>query len=239
MPFTTTVEGQFAYGRQPTTTQSIINTNLLVYLDAGNLSSYPGSGLTWTDLSSNANNATSLTGVTYSSSNGGYLSFNGSTGSGSLDSNKYNTSYTGKTVFVAANLTSLLAGSFRAFVGSGAGARNFNFYMYSPTNGTYQLHFSSGGSGSFSTNVSYTPGNWFTAAVTHSIDGTLVYYFNGVQLNQQTQPFFQYSSPSTEYVGRADNFWYGPLSVVAVYKTALSSTEILANHNAVKGRYGL
>jgi hypothetical protein len=216
---------------------------MLLYLDAGNRTSYPGTGTTWTDLSPNANHATGLTGATYSSLNGGYLSFNGTTGSGSLVANKYNTTYTGKTIFVAGNLTSIGNGTFRAFLGASAGSRNFNFYMYSPSSGVYQLHYSTGSSGSFSGtfsgNLSYTPGNWFTIAVTQATDGTTVYYLNGQQVSQTTMTFSQYISGSTEHVGRADNFWNGPLPILCVYKTALTAAQILANHNAVRGRYGL
>lgn len=238
MPFLASVEGQYAFGK-PSTSQ-IITSNLLLYLDAGNPSSYPGSGTTWTDLSTNANNATSLTGVTYSSNNGGYLSFNGTSGSGSLVASKYNTTYNGKTVFVAANLSGALSvGQYRAFLGSSAGNRNFNFYLYSPSSGVYQLHFSAAGTGTISSNVSYTPGNWFTAAFTQQTDGTLVYYFNGAVVNTTTQTFAQFQSGTTEWVGRADNYWNGPLSVVTVYKSALTASEIQINHNAVKGRYGL
>ena len=81
-------------------------------------------------------------------------------------------------------------------------------------------------------------GNWFTAAYTHATDGTVKYYLNGALVNQTTQTFTQYAS-STEHVGRADNYWNGPLGVVSVYKAALSAADILANHNAVKMRYGL
>jgi hypothetical protein len=237
MPFIGSVEGKTAFGRA-TGSSGFVTTNMLLYLDAGNSASYPGTGTTWTDLSSNTNNATSLTGFTYSSSNGGYLSFNGA-GSGSLVANKYNTTYTGKTIFVAGNLTNISLGAFRAFLGAAAGNRNFNFYMYNPSGSTYQLHYSAGGVGGFSGNLSYTPGNWFTAAVTQATDETTVYYFNGQQVNQTTMAFSQFLSDSTENVGRADNFWNGPLPIIGVYKTALTAAQILANHTAVKGRYGL
>ncbi len=225
------------FGRSQRST--ITTTNMLLYLDAGNTASYSGSGTTWTDLSTNANNATSLTGVTYSPNNGGYLSFNGSTGSGSLVASKYNQTYTGKTIFIVGNLTSIAATTYRAMIGSSSGNRNFNLYMYSPASNRYQLHFSSGGTGTISSDVTYTPGNWFTAAVTHETNGTVRYYFNGKLVNTDSQTFYQYLSPSTEHIGRADNFWNGPLSVICVYKTALSATDILNNHNAVRGRYGL
>ena len=237
MPFISSVEGQYGYGKQ-SGPSSIVTSNLLLYLDAGNSQSYSGSGTTWFDLSPNSNHATNLTGVTYSSLNRGYLSFNGSTGSGSIDTNKYNTSYTGKTVFVAGNLTGITTGTYRAMIGSSAGNRNFNFYFYSPSAGTYQLHFSAGGGGSLTTNISYTPGNWFTAAFTQALDGTNIFYLNGIKIYQTTVTFSQYLS-GTEHVGRADNFWNGPLSVICVYKSALTDTDILNNHNSVKARYGL
>lgn len=241
MPFVGSVEGKTAFGRA-TATGIPVSPDMLLYLDAGNRTSYPGTGTTWTDLSANGNNATSLTGVTYTSSNGGSLSFDGA-GSGSLVASKYNipgTPYTGKTVFVAGNLASALGvGAFRAFLGAWTGPRNFNLYMNSPSSGVYRLHYSAGGVGGFSSNLSYTPGNWFTAAVTQATNETTVYYFNGQQVSQDTMTFAQYLSGSTEYVGRADNSWDGPLPILCVYRTALTAAQILANHNAVRGRYGL
>lgn len=238
MPALSSVSGAFGYGR-PNSTLPIVTSNMLLYLDATNSTSYPGSGTTWTDLSLNANNATSLTGFTYSSTNGGFISFNGS-GSGSLVSTKYNTTYTGKTVFVVGRLASAMGTStYRAFLGDSTGNRNFNFYLYCTPSNTYQLHFSAGGSGSLSSNLPFTVGAWFTAAVTQKTDGTIVFYFNGVQVNQTTQTFVQYQSGTTEWVGRADNYWNGPLATICVYTIALSAADILTNHNAVKNRYGI
>jgi len=44
----------------------IVKDGLVLYLDAGNTKSYPGSGTTWTDLSGNGNNGT-LNGPSYNS----------------------------------------------------------------------------------------------------------------------------------------------------------------------------
>ena len=118
---------------------------------------------------------------------------------------------------------------FRALLGSSAGNRNFNFYLYRDGSG-YQFHFSSGGVGGFSSLVALTPGTWFTAGFTHTTDGLVTYYFNGSAVGTGTQTFFQYISGTTEHVGRADNYWYGRLGVVAVYKTALSARQMLGNH---------
>jgi len=55
----------------------IIRDGLILYLDAAEPSSYPGSGTTWTDLSGRGNNGTLTNGPTYNSSNGGFLVFDG------------------------------------------------------------------------------------------------------------------------------------------------------------------
>ncbi len=217
-----------------------ITTNTILYLDAGLTASYPGTGTTWNDLSVQSNSST-LSNVTYNSGNNGYLLFNGSTSQGSLTSTKYNVSYLGKTIFVSAYLTShMTLNTFRAFVGSSAGSRNFNFYLYRDAGGNYQFHYSAGGVGGFSSILtSFTPGTWFTAALTQTTGNLTSYYYNGVLSGTDTNAFSQYLSGSTENIGRADNFWDGRLGVVAIYKTALSSSEILQNHNSIKNRYSL
>jgi hypothetical protein len=48
---------------------------LLLYLDAGNSASYPGTGTTWTDLSGNGNNGTLTNTQNYSTTNGGQFAY--------------------------------------------------------------------------------------------------------------------------------------------------------------------
>lgn len=56
---------------------SITVSNLLLYWDVSNPNSYPGTGTTIYDLSENGNNGTLVNGVSYNSSNGGVLVFDG------------------------------------------------------------------------------------------------------------------------------------------------------------------
>jgi hypothetical protein len=56
---------------------SIPSSGLLSNLDAGNSTSYPGSGSTWNDISVNNYNTTLYNSPTYSSTNGGSLVFDG------------------------------------------------------------------------------------------------------------------------------------------------------------------
>ena len=56
---------------------NIIVDGLILHLDAGNSSSYSGSGTTWTDLSGEGNNGTLVNGTSYTSDDGGSLVFDG------------------------------------------------------------------------------------------------------------------------------------------------------------------
>ena len=64
-------------GRTHIATKGIVQSGLVLNLDAGVSSSYPGSGTTWTDLSTNGNSGTLTNGPTYSSANGGSIVFDG------------------------------------------------------------------------------------------------------------------------------------------------------------------
>lgn len=58
---------------------SPVSTNLVLHLDAGNTSSYPGTGTVWSDLSGNNNNF-NIVASAYNSSGVKYMDFNGSYG---------------------------------------------------------------------------------------------------------------------------------------------------------------
>ena len=55
---------------------TLVTTGLVLHLDAGDASSYPGNGNTWNDLSG-SNHGTLLNGPTYNSGNGGSIVFDG------------------------------------------------------------------------------------------------------------------------------------------------------------------
>jgi hypothetical protein len=217
---------------------NVLTNNALLSLDAGNPASY-SSGSTWYDLSGNGWNATSFSGMTYSSNNGGYFTFNGS-GSATLASGVYNKTYTGKSVFVVANCTAISNGTYRAFVGNnGPNARNFNFYLYN-SGGQNFLHSSTNSGGGLSTAMAYTVGSWGSFGFSMDTAGNQTYYYNGNVVSATGGGGYgQYVSGSTEYVGAADNYWYGPLAVVCVYGRTLSSNEQKALHGAVRNRYGI
>lgn len=54
---------------------AMVDSGLVLHLDAANTRSYPGTGTTWFDLSGNGNNGTLVNGASFNSA--GYLSFDG------------------------------------------------------------------------------------------------------------------------------------------------------------------
>ena len=213
----------------------------LLYVDAGNTASYPGTGTAWTGLSSNGSNATLVNSPPWTSAGtASYFTFDGlGSNYASTTASKFNVAYTGKTVFVAARMTAVLAGAFRGLFGTNGGTRNFNTYIYSPSTGVYQIHYSAGGVGGFSNNLPLTTNQWFIAAVTQTAGGLVTYYFNGQPVGTNTGIFAQYASNNGEYVALCDNYWYGDIGVCAVYGQALTADQIQQNYNALRGRYGL
>ncbi len=55
---------------------SIVRDGLVLYLDAGDRNSYPGTGNTWYDLSGNNNHGTIYNSLPYNTNNKGYFDFN-------------------------------------------------------------------------------------------------------------------------------------------------------------------
>lgn len=68
----------------------IIQENLVLHFDASNNESYPGTGSTWFDLSNNGKNMTLIGSPSFSSNEGGYLQFNGSSQNGTINASGIN-----------------------------------------------------------------------------------------------------------------------------------------------------
>lgn len=227
---------------------TLINTDLLLYLDADNPASYPGSGNgnTWFDLSANLNHGTlSTIAIANTASTPKQFTFNGTTGTNvSFNTAKFNVTYAGKTVMIAAKMDAYFGTNlYRALFGSSSG-RNFNFYIHQNGSG-YQLHFSSYnvigniGGGWLSDVVQLATGQWYVFAVTQ--DATSVRFFvNGLLVGTTTgTSILQYQTTPDERLGASDNFWKGDINTALVYKRGLSNAEILQNYNALKTRFGL
>ena len=225
---------------------TLITTDLLLYLDADNPASYPGSGNgnTWYDLSGNLNHGTlSTIAIANTASTPKKFTFDGTTGTNvSFNTAKFNVTYTGKTVMFAAKMDAS-GNLYRALFGSSSG-RNFNFYLMQSGSG-YKLHFSTASAswaneGSwFSDVVQLATGQWYVFAFTH--DATSARFFLNGQLVGTTTgtSILQYQTTPDERLGGGDNFWKGDINTALIYKRGLSNAEILQNFNALKSRFGL
>jgi hypothetical protein len=61
---------------------------------------------------------------------------------------------------------------------------------------------------------------------------------NGVLVGTTTgQTLSQYQAGGTEYIGNADNFWYGDIGTTLIYKRGLTAAEIMQNYNALRYVY--
>ena len=225
---------------------TLITTDLLLYLDADNPASYPGSGNgnTWYDLSANLNHGTlSTIAIANTASTPKKFTFDGTAGTNvSFNTAKFNVTYTGKTVMFAAKMDAS-GNLYRALFGSSSG-RNFNFYLMQSGSG-YKLHFSTASAswaneGSwFSDVVQLATGQWYVFAFTH--DATSARFFLNGQLVGTTTgtSILQYQTTPDERLGGGDNFWKGDINTALIYKRGLSNAEILQNFNALKSRFGL
>jgi len=216
----------------------IITAGLVLYLDAGNASSYPGSGSTWTDLSSNGNNGTLTNGPTYSSVNPGELIFNGTnqfvncgnaaslqittgTISAWIKANNTNSSYNGIVVKQFAWSLFVLDNVLVAYDWGNSATRTTGVTVGNNTWTNVAMSF---------TETIGTPSN----NITIYVNGSSVLTSTIKHVNQTISLAIGDGSVPTS----SQNFG-GSISQVTVYNKVLTATEITQNYNALKGRYGL
>ena len=220
-----------------------ISAGLVFHLDAGNTASYSGSGSTWNDLAGSGLTTTLFNSPTYSSDNGGYLSFDPS-------SSQY-----GKTSASLSELTRWTVEIwhyYSATNGSGNPCILSEVWSNTPINFTI-------GSAAFGGNTTlqaaYFNSIWYYTAANYSLpsvgwyhivgtyDGTTIkLYINNVSTRTQASAGTVGSSGLGIHIMRrwdTGNYWGGRISIVRIYSRALTSTEITTNYDASKARFGL
>jgi len=219
---------------------SIATSGLVLCLDAGNTRSYPGSGTAWTDLSGNANNGTLVNSPTYSSTNGGNLTFNGTNQYGSTP-----LSLGGYTAFTIAAWIKTTVVSKE--IAATYGVTNIFELWISTSNKVALYVYATGGAFSYRTSVaSITTGSWiYCVGVYNGSTTTLNTYVNGILDNgvlTGTIPASVAAGASTVVIGNANTgsyYFNGSMGQLSIYNRALSADEIAQNYNALRGRYGL
>ena len=233
----------------------VVRSNLILYLDAGNTSSYPGTGTVWYDLSGNGNHYSILS-TAYNSSGPKYMDFNGSYGvaknlSGTTDISLSDA--TGVTYVLATRiknsssdwrtLTRSWVADHHVIVQSGGWAIG----MYDNDGGNFQ---STGYSQQSLPNYNTT--NWIIMYWRwQNISPYYQFSFNdtpGTIRGSLTSTSARYnrgfgalggaSSDSTNNPANGTQFW-GDISVFLVYDRFLTDAELTVNYLALRTRYGL
>jgi hypothetical protein len=246
----------------------IVTNGLVMYLDAGNSRSYPGSGTTWSDLSRNNENFTLYNSPSFSTNYGGELLFSGAndyariTTSNSVDSAASN----GTIELWFRTISSTIGGNYARLVSfsdaTGTGSdttstqgtnRDYDNYLCLVKNATAEslgVWYKSNPS-AFGPATLVNTNRYFNAVFTWSTSGgnmTFNFYLNGSNTNTSTVAQSGYSTNATTITlgqncaGALTN----PLensscafSLFKLYSRALSASEILQNYHATKGRFGL
>jgi hypothetical protein len=236
--------------------ENIVTDGLILRYDAGNASSYPGSGTTWSNLASSNFDGTLTNGPTFSSDDGGSLVFDGT--------NDYVTS---NDPLDAGDNS--LAGGFQCESGvtfsASAWFKPDDAYWYGAVIGK------SGGTGSLATFVVWYDHRYSTKYLRTRLAGTQVTinsgdltgawnevvitwdgstakaYLNGSSIDDNVSVGTRSKQTSDFKVGATSGgggddtqrFFNGNIAEVKVYNDALTAAEVLQNYDALKGRFGL
>jgi hypothetical protein len=227
-----------------------IDTNGLVFfLDAANLKSYPKTGTTWNNaVTINNVKATLTNGPTFSSSNGGYISFDGTDDYAVTDTSLYNpTAFKDLTLILwyypisSGQIVSELG---QPIINASWHAGNIE----QDTNGKFYFSLWHGSLTNRVTSIKNVGFNiWVQVCLTYRDSATLLTgYVNGssqgtASLTRQTTTSSYYAlcaNDSTNMIGTTD-YPQGRVGMFMVYNKVLTDFEIETNYNTFKDRYGL
>ena len=232
------------------TRNSIVTNGLILYLDAANRQSYPGSGTTWRDLSGNGNNGTLINGPTFDNANNGSIVFDGVNDYVSMNdknpSSINSTFLNGLTIGFILKLTDPFpsTGDGRTIITRNSGGADSNAFNLS-IQSTRKLRFWIGNTVNMP--VSNTTLNtnqiYIGALVLNRTTGTTNIYLQGVLDNSVSySPTLATNTHAIFNVGFwGTSGWEFPGNIynISFYNRALSPQEILQNYNATKSRFNL
>jgi hypothetical protein len=215
-----------------------ITANLQAYYDFSNASSYPGSGLTVTDLSGMNRNLTFTATPTFVSSPP-YVVLTNSTYAQRLNVNLNFT--TGITYEIVYRTTTT---NFQVIVLYDDGGTNgFVVQVHPSLNSAYMNSYGTGisgiGTGLNTTNNSIVANTWYHVVFTITSGGVWASYLNSVNRAGGSLSTFNPSVTNRTLSIGGDNSSTTNVGLFRVYNRALTSGEITQNYNTVKSTYSL
>ena len=231
----------------------IITDNLQLWLEPDLYTSYPGSGTSVYDLSSNRYTASLVNGVTYSTARAPSFGFNGATNNRYINTGQYlsSESFTLSSWFKSSNTTTYQM----LFSKETSAGYPWNYRMYLAITTGYligDMGTSGPNSKSLSGSTNLCDGVWHNAVFVRSVAlDTLYLYVDGEQVASITdtttgtmvnnQNCYIGISAYTGGGASPDGSYpmNGQIGQSLVYNTALTGIQINQNFNAMRGVYGV
>ena len=211
---------------------NIVDNGLVLYLDAGNRKSYPGSGTTWFDKSGFSNNGTLTNGPTFNTGSLGSIVFDGVDDYVSLNNNGQLNTLTSNfawNVWVKTP-SSFVENDYRMILSTN------QFYCYLSL---FNNQFTFDTSGMINRFGILNPNTWYNATVTR-ISNIDYCYINSSLINSVSDSF---SINGTFNIGRWNYnntlYYNSNIANVQIYNRGLSQAEVIQNFNALRGRFGI
>jgi hypothetical protein len=218
------------------TSNNVIVITSQLYLDAGNASSYPGSGTTWTDLSGNGRNGTLTNGPTYSSANGGSIVFDG----------------TNDFVQVSGSLT-VTAATFVAWIRRNGNQGQYDGILFSRGTSITGMDFHLSNQLGYTWNNTASTYNWQSGLIVPDLTWCMVavsvtstsataYLCESSGITSATNTVSHTSTTLDDIKIAIDDattrYFTGNIAIAKLYDTALSAGEISQHFNEDKARFG-
>ncbi|MEP7204706.1 MAG: LamG-like jellyroll fold domain-containing protein [Candidatus Saccharibacteria bacterium] len=233
--------GGIGYSIGPNTKASLGVGCPVFSLDAGETASYSGSGTSWKNIGSGGGTGTLQGGVNYSSSGGGALGFDGTSGYVSTafpTGPNFDTDFT-VSIWIKSASFGIGTGIFqKTDPGSYSTSKGFSITNISSPQTVYV--WLSNGASVKALNTGLNTYGWTNLTVTRS--GNVVQsYLNAANIGTlDLTAFGSINGSNGLELGRGNNgYWNGSLASTAIYDRALTSAEVLLNFNSTKARYGL
>lgn len=211
--------------------------SLVLYLDAANPESYPGSGNIWYDLSRYKQNITLFNSPTFSNLGIGSIQFNGINQNGTVTLSPGITN----SPFTISTWINSSSTAFQTIIGIGTSlgiGELFQMQIFRPS--IAEFYFDDYSNAIFSS-VPNLLNNWYNFTVTLNSSFLAKGYINGVLTTSNT--FAGYLSTTSQTSIGNNNFggnWYnGYMANYLIYNKVLSDAEVLQNYNALKSRFGI
>ena len=224
-----------------------VTSGLMLQLDAGNVSSYPGSGTTWADVGG-AYSGVLTNGAAYSSDDGGVIRLDGTNDYVNIEDDPSLRAPIGSAITIQmwAKISSATAndGLFSKQFGS---ASYDGFSLVTGNNNKLQLNMNgavvNGIYASGSNNV-WTTNTWYLfTAIVHFGGNSKVYVNTSkvIDVNNAESSMPSPNAPLRIGQGIQDSAGHPAMDVgqFYFYNKALTEQEITDNYNATKSRYGL